>query len=138
MCGSRENALGAVFELSEAEAAGKRHVRSFTATGMPEGDYRLAVYKPGKYAVAISDVTVRGSTDIESIELWLLGDVNNDGKVNSTDAAQIRRYFSNKRSFTEDALLAADVNGDGKVNSTDAGQILRYAAGKKSLFDKIS
>lgn len=136
--GSREHVLDAAFELGAAVAAGKRYVRSFTASGVPEGDYKLAVYKPGRYVVAVSAVTVSGSTDAGSLTLWLLGDVNNDGKVNSTDAAQIRRYFSNKRSFTAEALLSADVNGDGKVNSTDAGQILRYTAGKKSVFDKIS
>lgn len=54
------------------------------------------------------------------------GDVNGDGKVNSTDAVLILRYAAQLGVDIDTA--AADVNGDGKINSTDAVLILRYAA----------
>ena len=53
------------------------------------------------------------------------GDVNGDGKVNSTDAVLILRYAAQLGVDIDTA--AADVNGDGKINSTDAVLILRYA-----------
>ena len=54
------------------------------------------------------------------------GDVNGDGKVNSTDAVLILRYAA--QLGVDIDMAAADVNGDGKINSTDAVLILRYAA----------
>jgi len=60
----------------------------------------------------------------ESTVTW--GDVNGDGKVNSTDAVLILRYAAQLGVDIDTA--AADVNGDGKINSTDAVLILRYAA----------
>ena len=54
------------------------------------------------------------------------GDVNGDGKVNSTDAVLILRYAAQLGVDIDTA--AADVNGDGKINSTDAVLVLRYAA----------
>lgn len=134
----RTGALDVGFTVGAAQADGKHYIRSFTAEGLEAGVYKLAVYKPGKYVVSVSAVTISGETDAGSMVLWLLGDVNNDGRVNSTDAAQIKRYTAGKRDFTAEALLAADVNGEGKINSTDAAQICRYTAGKTSSFDKIS
>lgn len=54
------------------------------------------------------------------------GDVNGDGKINSTDAVLILRYAAQLGVDIDTA--AADVNGDGKINSTDAVLVLRYAA----------
>lgn len=59
----------------------------------------------------------------------LKGDLNGDGKVNSTDYALLRRYLLEliDEFPVKDGLKAADINGDGKVNSTD------YAALKRQL-----
>jgi hypothetical protein len=52
-----------------------------------------------------------------------LGDVNDDGEVNSTDALMILQLEARRRS-TLPNLDSADVNGDGLVNSIDALFIL--------------
>ena len=62
-----------------------------------------------------------------------LGDVNNDGNVNSVDASAILLYYSKisteqQGDFDEGQQKAADVNGDGKINSVDASDILAYYA----------
>ena len=62
------------------------------------------------------------------------GDVNGNGKVDSTDAAIVYRYANGKYQLSADQLLAADVNGDGVVNTTDAALIYRVANGKLSKF----
>ncbi len=59
----------------------------------------------------------------------LLGDVNLDGKINSTDFMQVRRHYLGLYSITGDGLIAADVNSDGKINSTDFMQIRRHYLG---------
>lgn len=58
-----------------------------------------------------------------------LGDVNKDGKINSTDAANILEIFQGKEVDLE-AQILADVNEDGKVNSTDATIVLSLFATK--------
>ena len=66
------------------------------------------------------------------------GDVNNDGSVNSTDYALVKRYllgtmnvddyYSGEKKY-EDLYSAADVNVDGAINSTDYSMLRRYIQG---------
>ncbi len=60
------------------------------------------------------------------------GDVNGDGKVNSTDFMQIRKQYLGLFELSEAQGLSADVSGDGKINSTDFMQVRRHFLG---LFD---
>ncbi len=55
------------------------------------------------------------------------GDVNNDGKVNSSDALIVLQYSVGTNKTIDKAT--ADVNGDGKINSTDALMILKISVG---------
>ncbi len=57
----------------------------------------------------------------------LKGDATLDGRVNATDATQVKRYAVQLRTFGPENLLAADVTGEGRVNATDATQIKRFA-----------
>jgi len=63
----------------------------------------------------------------------LLGDVNDDGEVNPTDALIVLSYAAGLEvpPFPENI---GDVNGDGEVNATDALIILSYAAGLEVSF----
>ncbi|NLD48291.1 MAG: hypothetical protein GX660_14040, partial [Clostridiaceae bacterium] len=55
------------------------------------------------------------------------GDINLDGKINSTDISLLKRYILGiDVNFTSDNFEAADVNHDGKVNSTDFSYLKRY------------
>lgn len=65
----------------------------------------------------------------------LLGDVNNDGRINSTDAVPILRHnlaiTTGKHSewiLQGNKLKTADVNQDNKINSSDVVRILRHIA----------
>ena len=61
----------------------------------------------------------------------LLGDVDLNGVVNSTDALLVMRYSMTIISLSDRAFAAGDMNGDGSVNATDAINIMRsIAAGK--------
>ncbi len=62
------------------------------------------------------------------------GDVNGDGKVDSTDARLILQYYAKKIGESALNLAVADVNGDDKVDSTDARLILQFYAKKISGF----
>lgn len=66
---------------------------------------------------------------------YTLGDVNNDGKINSSDALLILQSAVGKITLSTTQTLAADVNKDGKINSSDALKVLQYAVGKITSFD---
>ena len=56
------------------------------------------------------------------------GDVNSDGKLNSSDALAILQYSvgSNPKSFNKNV---ADMNNDGNINSSDALIVLKISVG---------
>lgn len=106
-----------------ANADGKRYDQTFSFSTVPAGTYKLAIFKPG-HGVWIESIAV-DSIDItdKNIELYLWGDVNKSGTVNSTDAMLVLRSGS---SLTGYQKVLADVNGNGAVNATDAMLILRH------------
>ncbi len=57
-----------------------------------------------------------------------LGDVNGDGKVNTTDGVILDRFLARWEGFYVDSLLS-DMNQDGVINSTDSTLLKRYLAG---------
>jgi len=61
------------------------------------------------------------------------GDLNNDGRTNSTDYSLMKRYLLGSISFTNEQLKAADVNLDGKVNSSDYTVLRRFLLGSIDL-----
>lgn len=64
----------------------------------------------------------------------ILGDVNNDGDINSIDFALMRMHLLGIKggSVTEDFVLAADINMDGIFNSIDLAIMRGYLLGKIS------
>ena len=61
-------------------------------------------------------------------QTFTLGDVNGDGKINSSDARLALRAAAKIEKLTALQEKLADVSGDGKVKSGDARTILRIAA----------
>lgn len=64
----------------------------------------------------------------------ILGDLNDDKMVNSTDYSILKRHIIGTMTLTGTALKNADVNKDGYVNSTDYAMIRRYILG---IIDKF-
>lgn len=63
-----------------------------------------------------------------------LGDINEDGKINTRDARIILLVYIGKEELTENQRTLADVNGDGKINTKDARQILLKYIGEIKHF----
>ena len=58
----------------------------------------------------------------------VVGDLDGDGNINSTDAVAIQKYLAGNviEGFTKES---ADLNGDGEVNSADSVLLMKYLAG---------
>ena len=70
-----------------------------------------------------------------STEIFTLGDVDNDGNINASDALQDLRHSVNEIQLLGTAFSAGDVTKDGTINASDALQILRYSVGEIRSFD---
>ena len=80
-------------------------------------------------AIAASAAAVSFATDY-------MGDVNDDGAVNSTDALAILTYSVGNPDVTIN-LKKADLNADGLVNSSDALQALKVSVGLADLTEYV-
>jgi hypothetical protein len=119
--------------------------------GIPDGDYTVTIVKPGKYVPKAVEVTVDGaSADMGTVNLWLYGDVNNDGLVDADDVMNINRYSAGLSSAFDsgspldkrDREMAANITnvifGDFDIDADDVMQINRYSAGLNSAFDAMN
>ncbi|MBO5128216.1 MAG: CotH kinase family protein, partial [Clostridia bacterium] len=71
--------------------------------------------------------------DVEEIE-YILGDVDDDGEITTSDASRILRYIVGY----EDAGIIieyGDVDEDGKITTSDASSILRWIVGYDDGYD---
>lgn len=111
-----------VFKITDTAAAGD-HAISLSGFQIYDFDINelTVTSNPGK-------VTLTGGSSAVK-PTYTPGDVNNDGYINSLDAATVLKYDAFIISLDSAALTAADVNGDGSVNSLDAAMILKYDAG---------
>jgi uncharacterized Zn finger protein len=75
------------------------------------------------YCDAVTDVR-----EIPPTSPILLGDVNDDGKINAKDIALLKRFISGLVADNELNLVNGDVNGDGKHNARDITAIKRFIA----------
>lgn len=67
-------------------------------------------------------------------EARLIGDVDGNGAVTTSDSAVILRASVEMTSLSTEEAASADVNGDGVADTSDATLILQYAAEKIAAF----
>ena len=82
------------------------------------------VSTPGVQKVEVSYDGKTASFEI-TVSKGLLGDVNGDGCLDSSDALSILRYSVGFPTEDDMSLETADINGDGAVDSADALAVLR-------------
>ena len=78
--------------------------------------------------ICIAPVSVSASTSDTDVTHTMMGDANNDKKVNAADARILLRVSSRLEPADKVNLYNADTNADGKINATDARAVLRVAA----------
>lgn len=78
-------------------------------------------------ATVLAVLTVVGSTNAFA---FVLGDVNDDGTINTMDANMLKRILSGVITPADDVFKAADINGDGSVNALDSNYMAMIIGGK--------
>ncbi|MCR5717459.1 MAG: dockerin type I repeat-containing protein [Oscillospiraceae bacterium] len=91
------------------------------------------ICQSGDTLSAAVDTDGNGTYETRLENLFLLGDVNQDGSVNASDATMVLIAAARLGTGTDPKLTAsqkraADVNQDGVINAVDATFILRHAA----------
>ena len=79
-------------------------------------------------------ITVGTQTVTQNAQIHLKGDINGDGKVNTSDVGKANAHENGSSSLTGYQFACADINGDGKVNISDVGKLTVYAKGKNLLW----
>lgn len=88
--------------------------------------------------------TTPSTPPITTEPVFILGDVNANGSVDSSDASAVLAEYAKIQtgegtSFTDSQKIAADVNKDGVIDSSDASKILSYysmiSTGKEPNWD---
>ena len=72
---------------------------------------------------------VTENDDTHIVKKNLLGDVNEDSKINGEDRVLLRKYLEGSTTLSSQALKNADVNNDGKVNEIDSILLRQYSVG---------
>lgn len=142
--------VGSTAQPCGGYSAGKAYTRSYdgryevTPTYGSEG-YTVAVYDDyilyTGYNLATGKIIPTGCiiipTHIEYADEippeFVTGDLNGDGKINSTDYMLLKRAVLLTYALREEQKAAADVNGDGKINSTDYMLLKRAVLGTGKL-----
>ena len=110
-----------------------------------EEDYKFRNVADGTYILRVSkknhvtrdyEVTVAGASVTQDVKICPIGDVDNNGKVNSADAKAAFRHSNDEKPITDEYKFAcADVVAPKKkVNSADAKAIFQHANEQKSLW----
>ena len=125
-----------------------RPINGYCITCPTKSGYVFGGYFTGKNGTGTQYVTDDGTCSDNMYKIaesrtlyayWIpkesaIGDVNNDGAINSVDALFALRHSVGEITLTGEAFTRADVYKDNTINSIDALLILQYSAGQIDRF----
>ena len=100
---------------------------SYSINGIPQGNYILRVTQNN--VTKEYDITVESQEVKQDIEIYLKGDINNDGKITTLDLNYGLAKLL-KGNLTQEEEQRGDVTGDGKYTTLDLNKLLGYLLGK--------
>ena len=108
------------FKVNEDAQAGSQGEITMEVTQLTNAAEKDLVSKGAKALLTVAAPT----------PVYTKGDVNEDGKINLTDAVYILMYYNDVKILTDAQLLAADTDENGEVNLLDALRIMRFYNGE--------
>jgi hypothetical protein len=76
---------------------------------------------------------ISGDKIVDSLEIIVLGDVDGNGVVDSTDYMRVKSVFLGSYTLTGSAFVAGDVEVSGEIDSTDYLRLKSAFMGKYEL-----
>jgi len=104
----------------------KGNSASYTLSGVAAGTYTMKVSK-NNHVTREYELTVGTGNVTQDVKIHLKGDINGDGRVNTTDVGRANAHAKKTNLLSGYELSCADVSGDGKVNTTDVGRMNAHA-----------
>jgi len=104
----------------------KGETQSYSLSGVAAGKYIMRVSKVNHVTRDYS-VTVGTDNITQDVKIHLKGDINGDGRVNTTDVGRANAHAKKTTLLTGYELACSDINGDGRVNTTDVGRMNAHA-----------
>ena len=102
--------------------------QAYSFDTVPAGTYTLKVEKKG-HAPFTKEITVGDSNVTENVTIYLIGDVNRDGKIDADDVTALLRHVSGIEMLSSSAVALGNVNGDSNIDADDVTKLLRYVSG---------
>lgn len=96
---------------------------------LTEGTYNVYISTTDKALKKVASFKYGEKPDV------VLGDVDGDGKIKTTDALLVLQHVSETITLEGNEFVAADVDKDGVIKTTDALLILQYVAENINSFD---
>ncbi|WP_340016877.1 dockerin type I domain-containing protein [Paenibacillus sp. FSL K6-1318] len=136
--------LNTQFPLNTYDSVGASSDDDSVARVYVNNENKLVVipYTRGKINIELkANYTLSGESVTDNFELYISkqGDVNNDGKVNSSDAAALLKHLRNelnRRSYSAVEMNRMDTNRDGEVFWSDPQALLEgYSVAKLGAKD---
>ena len=127
-------ALLAVIEKAETILADSDSYTETSISGL--GDALTAAQEVYKDADASQAEVSAATQELTNalVKARLRGDVDRDGRVDTSDSAALLRYSAEMADLDAEQIEGADVNGDGVADTKDAVRILQYAAEEIAAF----
>ena len=108
------------------EKSGGKYTAVYDIPSVAAGTYTVQVSKKN-HVTREYTVTVDGDVKTLNAEIWLLGDVNGDGRVNTMDYTRLLKHVNETQPLTDAyALKCSDVNKDNRVNTMDYTRLLKH------------
>ena len=121
------------FSEADYEVFVKGNTAEYSIAGVSAGTYTMKVMK-NNHVTREYTVTVGSSNVVQDVKIHLKGDINGDGRVNTSDVGKANSHAKGTSTLTGYDFACADVNGDGRVNTSDVGKINSHAKGTNKLW----
>jgi len=124
--------FGDLFYNADQNNAGKLHMAYVFTQGIENGYIKVVADNTTSTTTTTTSTTTTTITTTQpQIEDYDLGDVNNDGMVDGSDATWVLREFGNVlagkgESFAPEQFKAGDVDLNGVIDGSDATLILKF------------
>lgn len=133
MKGNKESLAAVIQKAEEILADASSYVESSLESLREALEDAKAVYENADAGQREVEEAVQKLTE-ELMEVRLRGDVDGNGRVDTSDFTLLLGYQVESRELDEIQLSSGDINGDGKVDTKDSVLMLRYISEKIDKF----